>query len=188
MKKEPGINRSWIEQKKHELGEDFLSNINVYYIKKDAIKIFKDIAYGNISVVKDHIKYFYNVSLLNALQEASVDQYVWHNATFIGLSNYIAMCNNSIPNEYAYLYDICNRHRRSAECYTQIYQHLELMINNIKYRNGTEVEIIFNNLSGTLSKYKDSLNGDYYTINMNKRKRNEGRYHEEEYNPNSFFD
>lgn len=190
MKKElNGINRSWIETKKKELGGDFLNELNPFFIKRDAIRIFKDIAYGNISVNKDHVKYFRNSSFVNALLEAAVDQYVWNSATYIGLYNYITVvCNNQIPTEFAYLYDICDRFRRRTECYTQIRQYMQYILEDIKSRNGVYVDKLLANLSCILTKYKDSLNGDYCTINMNKRRESNQGFYEDRPSDGGFFD
>lgn len=189
MKKEPGhIERSWIEKKKEQMGGDFINTINPFYIKRDAIKIFKDIAYGNISVNKDHAKYFTNTTFLNALQEASIDNYVWHDATYTGLYHYINnLYQNNIPKGFEYLYDICNRHRRSKEAYTQLYYYLQYMLNDIKYNNGFGIETLLYNLSTILAGYKDAFNGDYYTINTSRR-REERRPKDEEESSSSFFD
>ena len=190
MKKESNnINRSWFENKKKELGGDFLNEINPLFIKRDAIRIFKDIAYGNISINRDHVKYFRNSSFVNALLEAAVDQYVWNSGAYIGLYNYITMvCNNQIPNEFAYLYDICDRFRRRTDCYVCIRQYMQYILEDIKYRNGMYVDKLLANLSCALTSYKDTLNGDYYTINMNKRREPNQRFNDDTPSDGGFFD
>lgn len=93
-KKKQNNNNGYFAQNVQRFGENFHEKKNPEELKKDAPRIFKDIAFLN-GRVSDIIKYFMSEQFVNNLKFVADDLYRYNNAVCIGLTSYYQQQTNS---------------------------------------------------------------------------------------------
>lgn len=93
---------SYFDNKRQQLGDNFLAKINADQLRKDMPRIVRDIAYKNIDVMKDYV-IFMNANFLAQLEQFCIEQ-----------------MNNNIAYETA-----INAYRQNSQVTDQIYAHLQ---------------------------------------------------------------
>lgn len=148
---------AFLDQLKMQYGPDFLRKINPLYIKKNALKIFKDIASGNFNF-EEHSQYFSEAAFTYNLLCAAQDNMNYNWYCYVGLSSNPSLTNNpqavSISKELYETY--C--------AYNTLCAHLNNILIAIQYSNFVQIPILLKNLSFDISKYKYKFNGYYITI------------------------
>lgn len=93
-KKQNNNNNGYFAQNVQKYGENFHEKKNAEELKKDAPRIFKDIAFLN-GRVSGIIEYFMSEQFVNNLKYVADDLYRYNNAVCIGLTTYYQQQTNS---------------------------------------------------------------------------------------------
>lgn len=128
---------NYFQQNIQRLGENFLNTKNANELEVDSIRIFRDIARGNIDVERDG-KYFLNTQFLECCITGASLKLNMHTINHNGVTLLVANGNND-PMTLAVL----NNNKRCMEAYTIIYTNL----NNIKItQDPNYLSVMANNL------------------------------------------
>lgn len=132
---------NYFQQNINRLGPNFMDSIPLDRMKLDAVKVFRELARGNIDV-EVHGKYFLNDKFLEACISTAETKYNFHVISAMGV-NELLKKNTQAPNIYA-VYDF---HNNAANAYYIIMYKLsefrnikdtrilsELVLNLAKYR------------------------------------------------------
>ena len=133
---------NYFQQNIQKFGENFLGQKNSNDMQLDAIRVFRDIARGNIDVEEEG-KYFLHPQFLESCIVAAFSKLSLHSINFNGVNLLVSQGANDETTMSILEYD-----RRCAEAYTIIYNqlnnirntgdvnYLTVMVNNLKnYRN-----------------------------------------------------
>lgn len=124
-------NNGYFIQNAQKYGDDFLKRKRADEIKRDAPRIFKDIAFagGNVGSIT---KYFMNYSFVRNLIFVADELYKIENATCIGLNSYYQQqTNNGCYQEEERIPDILSRKSQSREAYNIIVSGLNNIIREL---------------------------------------------------------
>ena len=110
------------------LREDFLNEKNARDLQMDAVRIFRDIARGNLKI-EEHAHYFENNQLLESCLVTANSKYNLHHVSFLGVQALIdnMMKNNQQPGQN--IISVHEYHKRCSEGYNIIIQNLIAMKN-----------------------------------------------------------
>lgn len=148
---------SFFMQQRQRYGEDFMHFINGEIIKKNGLKIFKDLAYGAILPANDFV-YFNEYNFTSNLRDAAKTnaEYNWY--CYLGLMNSpgIGIDTN--------IQQIAAEHYEQFTVYNDIVVHLNNILNGITMYNGIYTAQYLEQLIGTLRWKKRVFNGYYITI------------------------
>ena len=120
MKGQKNSNRrsNYFQQNVQKFGENFISRKNPAELELDAIRIFRDIARGNIDVQKDG-PYFLDTQFLESCLTAANLKLNLHTTNYNGV---LMLVNNNLGSSMTM--SILEYNKRCMEAYTIIYNHL----------------------------------------------------------------
>lgn len=128
MKKHNNNKRSnnqnnYFSQHIRERGENFISFKNSRDLQNDALKIFRELARGQIDINK-YGNYFLDPQFLNSCLQAAWNKYSYHSISQTGVDLYISqlMGKGMMPDNT--VISVKEDHKRKAEAYTLIYNSL----------------------------------------------------------------
>ena len=114
---------NYFTQNIRERGEDFIQFKNSRDLKNDALKIFRELARGQVDIAK-HGKYFLNPQFLTSCAQAAQEKYMYHDISRAGVDMYInQVMNNGIMPDSVVI-GVKEDHKRKAEAYGLIYESL----------------------------------------------------------------
>jgi hypothetical protein len=115
-------NNNYFTSNIQKAGENFMDTKNARDLQFDAIKIFRDLARGNVDIAK-YGQYLLDPMMLNACLSAANTKLMYYSISFSGVNclvNSLSTSGNQIdPNIIMVLED----HRKSMEVYQAILTH-----------------------------------------------------------------
>ena len=111
---------SYFDNKRQQLGDNFLSRMNPDQLRKDMPRIVKDIAYRNVDVMKDYM-IFMDANFLAQLEQHCLEQRNNHIAYEMALSAYRQ--NSQVQNDPVYV-DLHQRHTKMRCAYDKILSYI----------------------------------------------------------------
>ena len=128
-------NNGYFTQNAQRYGKDFHKRVRPDELKKDACKIFKDVAFmkGRISEI---VEYFMDYQFVNNLRLVADDLYRVNNATCVGLSTYYQQqMNSGTYSQDERIPEYINESTRKTEAYNIIVTTLNNILNEIDSLN-----------------------------------------------------
>ena len=113
--------KSWFEQQVERFGPDFINNMSADEMQKGAVKVFTDLARGNVSIATEG-NYFLNAQFLENCCIAANSKRVFNSILFDGL-NALNQVNPNVANDsnfQATYRQISNK----VQAYSMIYEAL----------------------------------------------------------------
>lgn len=148
---------SFFKQQEQKYGSSFINQINTEFIRKNSLKIFRDLAYGAINPDVDYV-YFnvydftYNL-LISAQDNAKYNYYCYHG---LSLSPYL---QNDIT-----MQKIMAGHLDHYNVYVSICTHLNNILQNITLYDGVYTRFYLQQLIAELRWTRNVFNGYFITI------------------------
>lgn len=120
---EKRMSNSYFTRQYNVYGENFTNFKNARDIEFESNKIFRDLANGLIDLEK-HGKAFEDPEFVGVLVNIAYHKLIYHDATRIGLEQYISLAqvNGIILDNY--IYQVHSDHIRSTEAYSMLYSAL----------------------------------------------------------------
>lgn len=138
-----------------QLGEGWTAKITTLDVRKSALRLFKDIAAGNIDFDKD-VQYFNEPSFTHNLRLAADDNAYYNGTIFNALSASGA--------QDPYTTQLKEEHYKRYCAFTIISQSLNTILNGISYNQGIQTAEILQNLIDQIQPYRYLFNGYYITL------------------------
>lgn len=153
---------SYFEQKIKSDGENFLNFMNAIQVKKDAFKIFKDLAHGNIDIER-HGKFFTNASFVNNLRAVAEDNYKINSLSANGLQ--IAMQMNNISDKDTVY--VMNALAAKADAYMVLTNFFNMILIDIVNYGGANIPQYLYGIINELNPRKEAFNGNFIIVPRN---------------------
>ena len=136
--------KSWFEQQAERFGSDFINTIRSDEAQKGAIKVFSDLAYGNVNIPNEG-SYFLNQQFLDNCIVAANSKRVYYSYLFSGL-NALTASDPAVGNDnnFQATYRII---RGNFEAYSIILNSLHMI------RDSGNIQILYS-LTNQLAPYK----------------------------------
>ncbi len=112
-----GNNNNYFVQQIQRNGVNFLDTIRDDILQRDSIRIFRDLARGNINI-DQYGDYFLNPKLINAAITASYSKFVLYSTSKAGIE---LLINSPFGKDYSNAPEILNYYMRASEAYGLIY-------------------------------------------------------------------
>ena len=144
-------------------GSGWINYANTEVIRKNALKIFKDLAYMAIDIEKDYA-YFQIYDFVQTLLFAANDnaKYNWY--------SYIGLANNPMINQDTQMQKVSAEHYEHFVVYSRIIAHLNNILTDISMTDGQNVKYLLLQLMSELRWKKNVFNGYFINIsNGNER-------------------
>ncbi len=114
---------NYFTQNIRERGEDFIYYKNSRDLQNDALKIFRELARGQIDISK-YGKYFLDPQFLASCVQAAQNKYSYHAISQTGVDMYISQIMNTGSMPDSITIGVKEDHKRKAEAYGLIYESL----------------------------------------------------------------
>jgi len=158
-------NNGYFVQNAQKYGEDFHKRKRPDDLRKEAPKIFKDIAFmrGNIGSI---IKYFMDYQFVNNIMIVADDEYRCKNATCIGLSTYYnQQMANGTYNKDQRIPEFLNEVTRQTEAYNIITTRLNNILNELdSLKRGKDKMAVYVSIGNYLKSMSISLKDYRYLL------------------------
>lgn len=150
MKKNNNKNQNnFFSQNIRKNGENFLDLKNSKTMQRDAPRIFREIARGNIDLLK-YGHYFLDMQFLESLIVTANNEFIFHNISYAGVMNLIASATMHREQVDVAVTQVLETHKRRAEAYNIIFNYLTML------KNTRDLNYIYA-LANNLSPYKFDL-------------------------------
>lgn len=146
---------SFFMMQRQKFGEDWLNRVNSEYIRKNALKIFKDLAYGAANIEVEY-KYFMNHDFTYNLAEAAYDNAKYCYACYVGLSS------NPAALADAYMVKIAQEHYDRYQVFNTIVMHLNGILKDNACSNSTLVRYYLQEMVAAIRWKKVAFNNGYF--------------------------
>lgn len=156
----PKPQQSYMDQQKQRLGVGFISKLTADDIKKNALRIFKDLAVGNMPPV-EAVQYFSVYDFVYNLKVAADENLNYRQYVYYGL------CNNPVMQYDQQAQKVAAEIADQINTYMSIDAHLNNILNDITMNNGVYVEFYLNQMVADIRWRKNTFNGFFVTINTN---------------------
>lgn len=164
---------NYFDQKIKQFGDDFMAKMNPTDLKKDANRILKDIAYGNINYGDmKYTRYFADPNFIQILLQVSYENWNYNNVTAIGLEMYFK--ENQVDDSIIQIYDI---HDAARNAYYYLYNALNNVMQylqtcysqNAQVMSGPIVDIMYI-ATNNLIQYNKGMNYTFVVVVENNRR------------------
>ena len=126
---------SFFMQQRQKNGDGWLNFVSTEFIRKNAMRIFKDLATGAANTEYEY-QYFLNKDFVYNLNVAAYDNASYSYACYIGLKTYLE--NNNQPDQN--MARIMQEHLDRYNLYNSIVMYLNSIYQDVTYQNGTLVK------------------------------------------------
>lgn len=140
------MSNNYFTQQIQRNGVNFLDGVRDDNLLRDAVRIFRDLARGNINI-DQYGDYFSHPRLLNAAITASYSKFTYHSISHAGVAELLQ--KNTIP--YPSAPTVLNAHSRSAQGYKLIFDAMTAIANTGQYNE------ILKTLVNNLNNYRYDL-------------------------------
>jgi hypothetical protein len=168
MGKNNGHNRqpqpSFFQVQVQKFGPGWMNKVNADYIRKNALKIFKDLSYGAINVDRDY-EYFNTYDFTYNLWVAAVDNAKYCFCCYQGLSN-----NPATPLDID-MTRVMRDHYDRTVLFNSIAVHLNNILMNITQFNGLYTRLYLHQMVADIRWKRNAFNGYFITLAKDSDKR-----------------
>lgn len=147
----------YLDQLEQQYGPDFLRRLNPLFIKKNALRIFKDLANGNIDLQK-HSAYFCEPAFTYNLAVSAQENETYYYWCYAGL------INNPMAMQNATAQKVIKEFQDNWAAYHVLTNGLNNILMAVQYNNTAQVPIILNNIMIDLTSHRRRFNGYFITI------------------------
>ena len=158
--------QTFFDQMVQKLGSNWLCLTNTDIIRKNAMKVLKDLAFGNIDPYED-CKYFCSADFTYNIKVACDDNAKYHYWSYMGLSQYFQMYG--VPDASAE--KLMCEHYEQYKAYTQGSVALNNILNTLNMFGEQYVPAAIMQATTMLTPYKYSFMGYFITIQRNDDRR-----------------
>lgn len=151
------VQPSFFKQQEQKLGNGFINRLTSEMIRKNALRIFKDLASGAIDPEVDY-KYFDSYDITYNLYLAAADNANYNYACYMGLCNTPQQLSN--PNTVK----IAQAHYEHYMVYQSIVVHLNNILYNLAHYNGAYTRYYLTQLVYAIRGSRRIFNGYFITI------------------------
>lgn len=162
--KGPKQQPSFFKQQQEKYGPDFINRINTDIIRKNALKIFRDLSYGAINTVTDYV-YFNVYDFTYNLYVSANDNAMYNWCCYHGLSM------SPVAQQDENMQKIAKSHYDHYMIYMSISAHLNNILQNITYYNGIYTKYYLDQMIAELRWSRNVFNGYFITIGRDDDKR-----------------
>ena len=148
---------SFFKQQEQKYGVDFINRINTEFVRKNALKIFRDLACGAINPDKDYV-YFNVYDFTYNLFLAANDNAKYNWCCYHGLST------SQYAQQDIEMQKIAASHFEHYNVYTSICSHLNNILYNITYYDGVYTRFHLDQLIAQIRWSRNVFNGYFITI------------------------
>lgn len=154
--KKPQRRQNYFNLQFQQLGEGWTGKITTLDVRKSALRLFKDIANGNIDLDKD-VQFFNEPSFTYNLKLAADDN-AYHCYTL-----YYALYQ--MPNKDQYQVKLMDEYLQRYNAYSILSQSFNTILNGIQFNGGLQTKDFVADLIVRLNPSKYLFNGYFITIN-----------------------
>lgn len=152
---------SFFQVQEQKLGIGFINKMTTDFVQKNALKVFKDIATGNINLEKD-IEYFNKYDFVyNLLMAAN------NNANY-NYYSYYGLVNSPAYQTDLGMQSIATQHYESYVLYQRIATHLNNILKGITMFNGVYTRFYLEQMMSELRSSRNVFSGYFITISQDK--------------------
>lgn len=148
---------SFFMQMRQKNGDAWLNNVSTEFIRKNALRIFRDLAYGAINPDYEY-QYFMNYDFTFNLAQAAYD-----NARYCYVS-YIGLYGNPYTATDLEMQKIMQEHYDRYILFNTIGTHLNNLLNDISFNNGVLVRYFLQQMVAEIRWKKNAFAGYFITI------------------------
>lgn len=148
---------SFFMQQRQKNGEGWLALVSPDFIRKNALRIFSDLAYGSINPDKEFY-YFLNYDFVYNLASASADNAKYCYTSYIGLSG------NPFTYQDQDMLKIMNEHYDRYILFNSITSHLNNILNDVTFNNGNFVRFYLQTMVADIRYKKNAFKGYFITV------------------------
>lgn len=148
---------SFFMQMRQKNGESWLNFASTDFIRKNALRIFRDLAYGAINTDYEY-QYFMNYDFTYNLAQAAYD-----NAKYCYVS-YIGLYNNPMVVADPEMQKIMQEHYDRYMLFNTIVLHLNNLLNDLSFNNGALVRYYLQQMVAEIRWKKNAFNGYFITV------------------------
>lgn len=159
----PRPQQSYMDQQKQRLGTGFMAKMTADDIKKNALRIFKDLAVGNMSP-NEAVQYFTNYDFVYNLKVAADTNLNYRQYVYYGL------CNNPVMQYDQQAQKVAAEVADQINTYIAIDTHLNNILNDLTMNGGIYIEFFLNQMISDIRWRKNTFNGFFININTNESK------------------
>lgn len=151
------------------IGDGWMGRLTTQDVRKSALRLFKDIASGNVNANKD-MEYFNEPNFTYNLKLAADDNMQYNGTIYTAL--------NVNPYKNAFQQKLCDEHYNRYCAYSVLSQCLNNILIGIQINGGIQTDSFISDMVIRLQPYKYSFNGYFLTIcrRDDGKLRNERRY------------
>lgn len=146
---------SFFMVQRQKYGENWLALVNTEYIRKNALKIFRDLAYGSANIEVEY-KYFMNHDFTYNLAEAAYDNAKYCYACYVGLSSNPTVLSDN------YMVKIAQEHYDRYQVFNTIVMHLNSILKDNSCSNSTLVRYYLQEMVAAIRWKKVAFNNGYF--------------------------
>lgn len=182
---------SFFMQQRQKNGDGWLNLVSTEFIRKNAMRIFKDLATGAANTEYEY-QYFLNKDFVYNLNVAAYDNASYSYACYVGLKTYLE--SNPADQNMA---RIMQEHLDRYNLYNSIVMYLNSIYQDVTYQNGTLVKYYLQQMVADIRWKKNAFNGyfitlpkDYDTNYVKKERRfinNDNRMYQDDSGQRGFF-
>ena len=154
--KKPQKRQNYFNLQFQQLGEGWTGKITTLDVRKSALRLFKDIANGNVDLDKD-VQFFNEPSFTYNLKLAADDNAYYNYSIFVAMQQ--------MPNKDAIQQKIMEEHYQRYCAYCVLSQSFNTILNGIQINGGMQTKDIIADLVVRLQPSKYLFNGYFITIN-----------------------
>lgn len=151
------IQPSFFQQQTQKLGPGFMNKINTEFVRKNALKIFRDLACGAINPEQDY-EYFNIYDFTYSLYDSAMD-----NATYNWYC-YYGLYNNPMSQSDPNMQRIAAEHYERYTLYNSIAIHLNNILQNITMFGGVYTRFYMQQLIAEIRWKRNTFNGYFITL------------------------
>lgn len=148
---------SFIQTQRQKLGVGWLNRVNALFIRKNALRIFKDLAYGAVDIDTEYVE-FTNSNFVYNLCDSAADNAKYNYACYIGLYN------SGIAQNDPGLFKIMNEHRELYLLYNSLVSHLNNILQDIATTQGVYVKQYLQLIVSDIRWKRNAFCGYFITI------------------------
>ena len=148
---------SFLKQQEQRLGAGFLNRLNAEDIRKNALKIFRDLAEGNMDP-NEVEQYFNQTDFTYNLLVAATDNLNYRNYVYTGL-----ISNPNIQYDLE-MQRVASEVADQIRTYQSIVSHLNNILYNISMYNGVYTRYYLQELISEIRWRKNTFNGFFITL------------------------